>query len=1020
MSHLITAPYQKRFVLASLLIVLLAYLFWTGSRYPALDEKAMMSGAIQLEDVLSFEAAFPITPDMSLLERVFFSTLNWVNTNKKGMSFGVLFAAAFLTLASYLKHRSFQGGLANSFLGLAIGTPLGVCVNCAAPIARGMYSGGMRAETVLSAMIASPTLNIVVLTMTFSILPAYMALTKIALSLLVILGAVPLICRLLSDAQRDPAPTVPAPQAWSAEELGGPPPQDTLLQALFDVTTRFVKNLWYIIKMTVPLMLLAGFLGTLGAIFLPPDMVTGMAFTLWILIGLALVGVFLPVPIAFDVVVTGAFLGLGMQQGYVMTLLFTLGTFSIYSFFIVAQSVSLRAASLLTAAVVLLGILGGLGVQSYHDWQSRRALELLLSDTPPAPGFWAAQAATSETAIEVTSTPFAPPSPAAETPFTRLEAIDIGIDKPLEFSFRDMWPPFWEGRSLSAGDIDNDGDLDLVIASTEAGLYAYENDGTGQFTRMPLADGPLSGLFVFNAVLADIDNDGWRDLFVATYRQGLYLIPNRNGVLDTANPQPVKNRPDAVLALALSLADPDRDGDLDVALGNWAAGWYRRVPGEESRNRILWNDAGTLDGSAYLDLPAIPGETLSMLFTDLNGDGLADLIAGNDFEIPDAIYHGDGAGGFTQVTYQDGLIPQTTTTTMAVKNDDLTGNGTPEVYLAQIAGRSSGVSETLKMRPLELYCSDIQNVEARATCARNMAIKTWYKSGNNFDPTYAPRCQELDSRNQAECKAMLVKDLAIQQNDPSICKLIPAAQPLARSYCELHFLPPRPITAAEAEASIPQILRSNVLLEWQDDTYVDTAETRGLDVGGWSWDTKIEDFDLDGDLDVYIVNGTWVPNEVSPSNLYFENDGTGQFTEASGPMGLEDYLMTAAAVAFDADGDGDLDIVTHPVNGPLTFFRNNAQSPQRLGIRLVDHIGNRDGIGAIIELKDSSGQVQRREVQLGGGFMSFDAPQEMFGLAETVVVQALRIIWPDGQLSQINGPIAAGTMTTLTRHKALP
>ena len=121
----------------------------------------MMSGAIQLEDALSFEAKFPISADMGLLERIFWSTLNWINTNKKGMTFGVLFAAAFLTAAAYLKQRSFSGGFANSLLGMAIGTPLGVCVNCAAPhMPRGMYSGGMRAETVLSAMIASPTLNI--------------------------------------------------------------------------------------------------------------------------------------------------------------------------------------------------------------------------------------------------------------------------------------------------------------------------------------------------------------------------------------------------------------------------------------------------------------------------------------------------------------------------------------------------------------------------------------------------------------------------------------------------------------------------------------------------------------------------------------------------------------------------------------------------------------------------------------------------------------------------------------------
>ena len=123
--------------------------------------------------------------------------MNWIDTNKKGMTFGVLFGAAFLTLLGYLRRRHFAGPFANSLYGMFLGAPLGVCVNCAAPIAKGLYQGGSRAETTLSAMVASPTLNIVVMTMAFSLLPIYIAVTKVALSLLVILIAVPLICRFI-------------------------------------------------------------------------------------------------------------------------------------------------------------------------------------------------------------------------------------------------------------------------------------------------------------------------------------------------------------------------------------------------------------------------------------------------------------------------------------------------------------------------------------------------------------------------------------------------------------------------------------------------------------------------------------------------------------------------------------------------------------------------------------------------------------------------------------------------------
>lgn len=997
-----------RLVFSLAIICTLTYLFWAGSRYPALDEKAMMSGAIQLEDPLGFEALFPLNAEMTIAERVLYSTLNWINTNKKGMIFGILFAAAFLTAASNFKQKSFGSGIPNALLGMFIGTPLGVCVNCAAPIAKGMYSAGLRAETTLAAMIASPTLNVVILTMLFSLLPVYMVVAKITLSLFVILLIIPLICGTLLPGRTSNVTlkTPPIQPEYFAEATTNEP----IHKAAFEVIKGFGKNLWFIIKMTVPLMLLAGFLGALAATLLPGSMILGLPFSVWLLLLVAAVGVFLPVPIAFDVVVCGALLTLGVAPGYVMALLFTLGAFSIYSFFIVAQAISTRIAVTLTLAIALIGAAAGLAAQSYHNWQSERALDLLLG------GFLATPAHAQTANVEVTALPFAQRSAPADAPFTRLEAREVGIGKPLEFSFKDMWPPFWEGRSVASGDIDRDGDLDLVVASDRAGLYIYKNDGTGQFSRDEVDLEKVAALPVFNAALVDLNNDGWQDLFLASYRQGNWVVTNDQGRFDLENMRRVDNVPNAVLSLALAFDDIDLDGDLDAAIGNWAAGWYRRVPGEESRNRLILNQNIDTFGSKFVDLPAIPGETLSALFSDINRDGAPDLLMGNDFEIPDAIYMGDGAGGMQMLTYQDAVIPQTTTTTMAIKSADLFNDGTTQLYFAQIAGRSSGVSETLKMQPIEQYCDAISDPDALKICQANMEIKTWYKSGNSFDPTYASRCQTLTGTYQAECKAMLVKDLAIQRRDPKVCNLIPASQPDARSICDIHFWPTRRISDAEKSASIPQILRSNVLLEPQGDAYVDTAETRGLDVGGWSWDTKIADFDLDGHLDVYIVNGTWVPNEVTPSNLFFHNDGSGSFREASGPFGLEDFLMTASATQFDMDNDGDLDLVTHPVNGPMILFRNNAQVGNAIAFQLVDEQGNYDGIGARLEITYAGGKTQSREIQLGGGFMSFDAPRVHFGLGDVTTVDHATIFWRTGPPTEITQPLQTGALYTVTRR----
>jgi uncharacterized membrane protein YraQ (UPF0718 family) len=1034
---LTVAVFNKRLVFAGLLILVLAAMFWTGSRYPSLDEKAMMGGAIHLEDPLSFEAMIPITPDLGILERIAYSTLNWMDTNKKGMTFGLLLGAAFLTFLGYMRRRNFSGPFANSLYGMFLGAPLGVCVNCAAPIAKGLYQGGSRAETTLSAMVASPTLNIVVMTMAFSLLPFYIAATKLVLSLVVILLAIPVLCRFIPEEKLlrtviQPGSPAKVPPAADQAEIAG----ETHAQALIRFAQDFGRNLLFILKATLPLMLLAGLLGAIAATLIPTERIADQDFGLAGLAVASMVGTFLPVPIGFDVVLSGALLNGGAGHGYVTTLVFTLGSFSIYSFLIVGGSVGWRAAGLLGAIVMALGLLAGLGAEAYHGFQTRRALELLLSENletsavserselGPGPADLAGIGENlsrltppSQTTIE--RYPYAPSRTHGDTPFTRLEAWHLGIDHPVEFSFADMWPPFWEGRSIASGDIDRDGDIDLVFASTRQGLHVYQNDGLGQFTAVNLAHSTLSELPVFNAILVDIDDDGWLDLFLTTYQRGLFVVRNINGQFDPDSMRAVRNRDDAILTLAASFGDIDQDGDLDVALGNWAAGWYRRVPGEESRNRLVFNDGGELSGNEYQDLPGIPGETLSILLSDFDHSGTLDLLVGNDFEVPDYFYLGDGTGQMTPISFHDDLIPMTTTTTMSLSSADLTNDGEMEIYAAQIAGRASGISDRLHMQAIERYCQDIERASDRLICQQNMDIKAWYRPGNSLDPSLANRCQGLSEPYRSECRGMMIKDIAIQNDNSEMCDLIPVNQTRARQYCAIHFQPIREMTPQEQDAAIPQILGRNVLLEpSQSGRYAETAETRGLEVGGWSWDVSIADFDNDGWQDVYVVNGTWVPNEVTPSNIFLHNDQGTRFDEVTQAWGLDDYLITAATSVFDIDHDGDLDIVAVPVNAPAVVFMNNTVEHNAISFELVDRVGNHDGIGARVEIRygEESEFIQVREIQLGGGFMSFDAPVAHFGLGEYVTISALSIHWADGGVTQIDEDLESGATYRLLRQ----
>lgn len=416
----------------------------------------------------------------------------------------------------------------------------------------------------------------------------------------------------------------------------------------------------------------------------------------------------------------------------------------------------------------------------------------------------------------------------------------------------------------------------------------------------------------------------------------------------------------------------------------------------------------------------MPGETLSMLLSDFNNDGNLDLLEANDFDQPDYYYLGDGKGGMRRILRQDGIIPVSTTTTMSMKTADIDNDLIPEIYVSQIAGRAEGILKKLKFLPIDFYCLGIKNETDRKTCQVLISAKHWYGlGGRQLDVRNALNCDNGDPKFLIECKAMMIKDVAIQQNDVRLCHRIPDGQPRARQLCEVHFYPSITPSEKEIAESIPQIKGWNTLLVNKgDNTFEDQAKERNLDIGGWSWDVKFFDADLDGDQDVYITNGHWIINEQVPSNLYYENRGNGHFVENSGKAGLEEFLILPSMTQVDLDNDGDLDLVGQAVNAPVMAFINNSQSGNSFGVSLTDQAGNRYGIGAkVIIHHGSTGQLhQLREIQSGGGFLSFDPARAYFGLGEDADVKRIEVRWSDGTTSMLEGPFPANTMYTVERR----
>ncbi len=113
------------------------------------------------------------------------------------------------------------------------------------------------------------------------------------------------------------------------------------------------------------------------------------------------------------------------------------------------------------------------------------------------------------------------------------------------------------------------------------------------------------------------------------------------------------------------------------------------------------------------------------------------------------------------------------------------------------------------------------------------------------------------------------------------------------------------------------------LLNFGDYTYENIMESSGSGI-------TIFDYDDDGFMDLYMMNGTWLEGisdeegrvfENTPNRLY-HNLGNGSFEEVSESAGVDDrnWSMAAGAVDYDGDGDQDLYLLNY---GPNVFYRNN-------------------------------------------------------------------------------------------------
>ncbi|WP_141735464.1 FG-GAP-like repeat-containing protein [Oligoflexus tunisiensis] len=1018
--------HRIRFILATLAVVTLVVTFGYFSRYPDLNNKAVVAENHSVADTISMWPILKVTATDPMWKKIAYTTVNWTNDNKKGMAFGITLAALLSCWLSYLQFNP-GGRFRSAFYGMILGSPLGVCVNCAAPVFKGALRS-RRIEMALALMFASPTLNVVVLTMAFSLLPFYMAVTKIVFNLAIIMLGVPLLARWLKDA---PVKDLQELETRLATESCAVPVKESFFGSVIGLLKDFWKQLSTIFIRTAPLMLVAGFLGASLSHLVPLDALQGQGGFIPMVIA-ATVGLILPVPMAFDVVLTNALFSAGLPQNVAMVLLLSLGVYSFYSFMITWQSASRRWALYIAGGLWMLIIPIGLLSPVLHEkFYMDPNIEDFRALTAASSGTTSSQATASLAAKAEPGRPLPPmeeirvgdttlqrmpffPKQGDSGKFVQHEGPELGLKRGFMYTMRDYPDPFWVGRGTAAGDFDKDGWVDVALGSDQGPLL-YRNVG-GRFVEVPLTIPALQGARVFGVAFVDLDSDTWPDLFLTTFHRGNHWIRNNQGQFETTA-SPVPNG-DGVLTVAPAFADLNGDGRIDIFNGNMVLGIATgfRAYGNGRKNGITWNQP---DGFVFEALQGVDdGETMASLVSDINGDGFLDLYENNDFVVPDYLYFGSrnglrrlkapGITGFPTPYFSMSVD------TADINNDlrmDLLITGT--IAASQDLGDQAidGVQavDYKKAKDKVEYCDRIQDPDYRLNCQRN-------RRADHLIPFHRIKnlnvrdCLKIEDADQRDSCLLSMMWMIVTNNDEQCdCEERYGFDPRVLEVCQLMRKAGAFYKREQYAQEAPQTDRAILYMGQPDGGLGQVGKDRFNHPGGWTWSSRFVDLDNDGWVDIFNAEGAVRMGEFG-WNVYMHNEN-GRFVQKQFSAGLTNDFNLFSFVMIDYDHDGDLDIIGNGSEGPVQVYENqSAGAHHSIAFALNSKSGNTANLNARVIVHPKSGPAQIREIKAGGGYQSVDAPWLYFGLGQESEVTKVEVQWPNGSKQEIQGPLQANAL----------
>ena len=548
------------------------------------------------------------------------------------------------------------------------------------------------------------------------------------------------------------------------------------------------------------------------------------------------------------------------------------------------------------------------------------------------------------------------------------------------------------GSGLCAADVDGDGLPDLYFVTQLGTSELWKNQGNGRFVNVTDEAGlKMPNAIAVGCAFADIDNDGYPDLFVTTVRHGNRLFQNQgNGtfhdITQEAGVGYVGHSSGAVFF------DYDGDGLLDLFVTNVGVytsnelgpgGYYvglsdafmGHLHPERAEASILYHNLG---GNRFKDVSREVGLvdkswSGDATVIDINHDGFPDLYI-LDMQGGDHLWLNEGGKHFRDATAE--YFPKRAWGSMGVKVFDFDGDGQLDIF-------------TTSMHP-DMWV--------------NIAPGDWTAEGRKADPsTVADRMIPEGKDRFIFGNALFASRGGGRFKEISDSVGVETYWPWGPSVDDLNADGWDDIFIA-AGMNFPYRYGINsVLLNEGGHRFLPSEFVVGVEPR-LNGATQQVWFTLD-------CGGVDASNPFCEACSKPEATVMGCRLDTARRLTMMGSLGTRAAVALDLDGDGDLDIVTNEFNGrPQVLVSDLAQRYRIhfLKVRLRGTRSNREGLGAQVTVVLPAGRRILKVLDGKSGYLSQSDLPLYFGLADADHAREIEVHWPSGRRQTVVGPIAAG------------